>query len=146
VEVPPLVAQFHGRRAIVAKLGFDAHWRGAIVVAQAFRNAGMEVIYLGHVTADQAVAAVIEEDVDLIGFSCLSGNHIAEMEAFSSALRGAGREDDLVVMGGAIPQEDYEHLHELGVAAIFPTGSLLDDTLSRIAELFTDAEREEATL
>ncbi|HKN91970.1 MAG TPA: cobalamin-dependent protein, partial [Acidimicrobiia bacterium] len=96
-----------GRKAVVAKLGMDAHWRGVIVVARALREAGMEVVYLGHATADELVAAVVQEDPGLVGLSSLSGNHLGECETVLDGLRRAGVAGDVtVVVGGTIPPAD----------------------------------------
>lgn len=124
-----------GRKAVIAKLGMDAHWRGAIVIANALRDAGMEVVYVGHVTAAQLAAAVVQEDPILVGLSTLSGNHLTEVPAALDALACAGTGDIAVVVGGAISDPDAATLLERGVAAVFPTGSPLSvvlDDLERI--------------
>ncbi|MEW6474350.1 MAG: cobalamin-dependent protein [Actinomycetota bacterium] len=124
-----------GRKAVVAKLGMDAHWRGVIVVAHALRDAGMEVVYLGHATPDQLVTAVVQEDPDLVGLSSLSGNHLEECRAVLDGLRAAGVEGVPVVLGGTVPPADEPVLAEMGVSAVFGSGSPLRTILSRIAEL-----------
>ncbi len=131
VATPTLV----GKRAVVAKLGMDAHWRGAIVVARGLRDAGAEVIYLGHTTAAQLTAAVTDEDVDLIGLSCLSGNHMTAVPECVAALHAAGY-DGLIVVGGAIPPRDGAALERSGVSAVFPTGSSLSTIVAHLAHLF----------
>ena len=90
-------------KAVVAKLGMDAHWRGVIVVAHALRDAGMEVVYLGHATPDQLVSAVVQEDPALVGLSSLSGNHLEECRTVLDGLRMAGVDGVAVVIGGTIP-------------------------------------------
>jgi methylmalonyl-CoA mutase C-terminal domain/subunit len=121
---------------VLAKLGMDAHWRGVIVVARALREAGMEVVYLGHATAEQLVAAVVQEDPALVGLSSLSGNHLSECEAVLDGLRAAGIAGDVaVVVGGTIPPADEVKLAAMGVAATFPTGTPLHAIVARAAEL-----------
>jgi methylmalonyl-CoA mutase C-terminal domain/subunit len=128
-------APLAGRRAVVAKLGMDAHWRGAIVVARGLRDAGAEVIYLGHATPAQLTSAVMDEDPDMVGLSCLSGNHMTAVPECVSALKAAGY-DGLIVLGGAIPHNDGVTLKEKGVSAVFPTGSSLSTIIGHLAELF----------
>lgn len=124
-----------GRRAVIAKLGFDAHWRGVIVVANALRNAGMEVVYLGHATPAQLASVAVQEDADLIGLSSLSGNHLDEGTAVLDELQARGCGDMTVVIGGTVPPEDARALIEAGMSAVFPTGSSLAGICQRIAEL-----------
>ena len=122
-------------KAVVAKLGMDAHWRGVIVVAHALRDAGMEVVYLGHTTPAQLVAIVVQEDPSLVGLSSLSGNHLEECQAVLDGLREAGVDDVPVVMGGAIPPIDEPALAKMGVSAVFGVGSPLRLIVDRIAAL-----------
>lgn len=129
-----------GRKAIVAKLGMDAHWRGAIVVANALRDAGMEVVYLGHALPHEIVAAMLQEDAILLGLSSLSGNHMTECPPVLAGLRKAGIEDVAVVLGGAIPAQDEPALRKAGIAAVFGTGTSLKVTIERIGELVGEAE------
>ncbi|MGH3280741.1 MAG: cobalamin B12-binding domain-containing protein [Trebonia sp.] len=124
-----------GRKALVAKLGIDAHWRGAIVVAKALRDAGMEVVYLGHASPSQVAAAAIQEDVDVVGLSSLSGNHMIEATAVLDELRRGGGQDMIVVVGGTIPARDAQILRERGASDVFPTGSSLSRIRGRLAEL-----------
>lgn len=133
-------APLRHRRAVIAKLGMDAHWRGAIVVANTFRDAGMEVVYLGHATPEQIVRTTVQEDADLVGLSSLSGNHMAECPPVVAGLRDADCEDVVVVLGGTIPPADAPLLHEIGVHAVFPTGSSLAGIVSRVAELLGSDE------
>ena len=126
-----------GRRAIIAKLGFDAHWRGAILVASALRDAGMEVIYLGHATAAEIARAAVQEDAALVGLSTLSGNHLAECPLVLQELRALGADDVVVVVGGTIPAADEPALAATGVAAVFPTGSPIPELLTRLAVLLS---------
>lgn len=127
-----------GRRAVIAKLGMDAHWRGAIVVATALRDAGMEVLYLGHVTPTQLAVAVQQEDPDLVGLSLLSGNHLTEVPAVIAAMVAQGVDDVPVVVGGAIPHADEDQLRAGGVAAVFPTGTMLTAMIALLEDLLEE--------
>lgn len=127
-----------GRKAVVAKLGMDAHWRGVIVVAHALRDAGMEVVYLGHATSEQLVSAVVQEDPALVGLSSLSGNHLEECRTVLDGLRAAGVDGVPVVLGGTVPPADEPALAEMGVSAVFGSGSSLRTIVGRIADLLDD--------
>ena len=127
-----------GQKVVVAKLGMDAHWRGVIVVAHALRDAGMEVVYLGHATPDQLVTAVTQEDPALVGLSSLSGNHLEECGSVLDGLREAGVEGIPVVIGGTIPPSDETALADMGISAVFGTGTPLRAILDRIAEILED--------
>jgi methylmalonyl-CoA mutase C-terminal domain/subunit len=132
-----VVATLAGK-AVVAKLGMDAHWRGVIVVAHALRDAGMEVVYLGHATAEQLVTAVVQEDPALVGLSSLSGNHLEECRAVLDGLREAGVAEIPVVIGGTIPPSDEEALAKMGISAVFGSGTPLRQIIDRIGELLAD--------
>ena len=120
-------------RVLVAKPGLDGHDRGAKVIARALRDAGMEVIYTGlRQTPEMIVNAEVQEDVDCIGLSILSGAHNAILPRVMALLKERGAEDILVVLGGTIPQQDAESLKGLGVAAIFGPGTPLDSTVQFI--------------
>jgi methylmalonyl-CoA mutase C-terminal domain/subunit len=121
-------------RVLVAKLGLDGHDRGAKVVAHALRDAGMEVIYGGlRKSATDVVAIALDEDVDVIGLSILSGAHIALVRQVLEALAERGARDEIaVVVGGTIPARDFAPLREMGVADIFPVRSDLDDLAARV--------------
>ena len=111
-------------RVIVAKAGLDGHDRGAKVVARALRDAGVEVIYTGlHQTPEQIVAAAIQEDVDAVGLSIMSGAHMTLFPAVIDLLREKGADDIAVFGGGIIPQDDVPRLKSLGVAEVFLPGS-----------------------
>lgn len=113
-------------RVLVAKPGLDGHDRGAKVLARAFRDAGFEVIYTGLFQTPEMIAnAALQEDVDVVGLSILSGAHMSLFPPIMDALRAAGREDVLVVAGGTIPEEDIPRVRELGVAAVFGPGTPL---------------------
>ena len=122
-------------RVLIAKPGLDGHDRGAKVVAHALRDAGMEVIYTGlHQTVEQIVEAALQEDVDVIGLSILSGAHLPLTEKLMTLLRENGLENLIVVVGGNVPRRDVETLEKLGVAAVFRTGSHFDDIVSFLKE------------
>jgi methylmalonyl-CoA mutase C-terminal domain/subunit len=111
-------------RVLIAKPGLDGHDRGAKVVALALRDAGFEVIYSGlHQTVDQIVETALQEDVDVVGLSILSGAHLPLTERIIARLREEELEDVQVVVGGNIPARDVEALKAMGVAGVFPTGS-----------------------
>jgi methylmalonyl-CoA mutase C-terminal domain/subunit len=111
-------------RVLVAKPGLDGHDRGAKVVARALRDAGFEVIYSGlHQTPEQIVEAAIQEDVDAVGLSSLSGAHMALFPRIIEGLRGKGADNVVVFGGGIIPAEDIPTLTDMGMAAIFTPGT-----------------------
>jgi len=115
-------------KVLIAKPGLDGHDRGAKVVAHALRNAGMEVIYTGlHQTVEQIVQTAVDEDVDVIGLSILSGAHIPITEKLMGRLGEEEAEDITVIVGGNIPKRDFERLEGLGVFGIFQTGSRFEE-------------------
>lgn len=124
-------------RVLVAKLGLDGHDRGAKVVAHALRDAGMEVIYTGlRQTARQVVATAVQEDVDVIGLSILSGAHLALAQQVLDALDAVGLRDDIpVVVGGTISVKDATILRGMGVGEVFGVRSPLDELAPRVASL-----------
>lgn len=115
-------------RVLVAKPGLDGHDRGARVIARGLRDAGMEVVYTGlHQTAEQVVAAAIQEDVDVVGLSILSGAHMTFFPRVMELLRERGAQDIVVIGGGTIPRADIQELKEKGWAReIFTPGANLD--------------------
>jgi methylmalonyl-CoA mutase C-terminal domain len=122
-------------RVLVAKPGLDGHDRGAKVIARALRDAGMEVIYTGlRQTPEMIVTAAIQEDVDCIGLSILSGAHNVIVPRITQLLQEKGAGDILLVAGGTIPEEDYARLKQSGVAAIFGPGTPLESTVQFIRE------------
>ncbi len=123
-------------RVLVAKPGLDGHDRGAKVVAYALRDAGFEVIYTGirQRTAD-IVTVAVQEDVDVIGLSVLSGAHVELTEDIRRRLAAVDAEEIPIVVGGAIPRGDRERLLQVGAAAVFPTGSAVDDVVGTVGEL-----------
>ena len=113
-------------RVLIAKPGLDGHDRGAKVLARGLRDEGFEVIYTGiRRTTEAIIAAAIEEDVDVVGCSILSGAHATLLPKVVSGLRDAGAADVLVVAGGIIPEEDRAGLEAAGIAAIFGPGSTI---------------------
>jgi methylmalonyl-CoA mutase C-terminal domain/subunit len=124
------VATHQPVRVLIAKPGLDGHDRGAKVVTRALRDAGFEVIYTGrHQSVDAITATILDEDVDVVGLSILSGAHIDYCTRLAESLRAAGREDVALLVGGVIPQDDVGMLTELGYS-VFPTGSPLDDVVA----------------
>jgi methylmalonyl-CoA mutase, C-terminal domain len=122
-------------RVLVAKPGLDGHDRGAKVIARALRDAGMEVIYTGlRQTPEMIVNASIQEDVQCIGLSILSGAHNAIVPRLMALLKERGADDILVVVGGTIPAQDIEFLKAQGVAAIFGPGTPLETTVDFIRQ------------
>jgi methylmalonyl-CoA mutase C-terminal domain/subunit len=120
-------------RVLVAKPGLDGHDRGAKVVAAALRDAGMEVIYTGlHQTPEMVVQAAIQEDVDVVGLSILSGAHMTLFPRVAALLREAGRDDVLVTGGGIIPKEDVSELQSQGVGRLFGPGTPTSDLIAYI--------------
>jgi methylmalonyl-CoA mutase, C-terminal domain len=123
-------------RILVAKPGLDGHDRGAKVIAYALRDAGMEVVYTGlRRSTEEIVKAAIDEDVDAIGLSILSGAHLALTEKVIVGLKNAGCDDQIAVfVGGTIPPRDVEQLERLGAVDVFPTGTPLSAIAPRIRE------------
>lgn len=128
-------------RVLVAKPGLDGHDRGAKVIARALRDAGMEVIYTGlRQTPEMIVNAALQEDVQVIGLSILTGAHHAIVPRVLDLLREKKMDDVKVVVGGTIPNEDAARLKELGVAAVFQPGAALEE----IAEVIRASVHREA--
>lgn len=118
---------------LIAKPGLDGHDRGAKVVARGLRDAGMEVVYSGlHQTPEQIVRTAMDEDVQVIGLSILSGAHLRLLPEVVRGLSAAGLGDVLVVAGGIIPEEDAAALRAGGVAAVFPPGTPIADIVTFI--------------
>jgi methylmalonyl-CoA mutase C-terminal domain/subunit len=125
------MAQKRPLRVLVGKPGLDGHDKGAKVVAHTLRNAGCEVIYTGlHKTIDQIVEAALQEDVDIIGLSILSGAHLELVKKLNQRLQENEMDDVIILIGGNIPHRDRPKLLELGADAVFPTASSLDDIVS----------------
>jgi methylmalonyl-CoA mutase C-terminal domain/subunit len=120
-------------RILVAKPGLDGHDRGAKIIARALRDAGMEVIYTGlHQTPEMVASAAIQEDVDAVGMSIMSGAHMTLFPAVLELLKAQGAEEIRVFGGGIIPSEDIPRLKALGVAEIFTPGSATQDIVTWI--------------
>src|SRR5213594_4368741 len=142
--VPPLMRGGGGGakrpiRILVAKPGLDGHDRGAKVVAAALRDAGMEVIYTGlHQTPEMIAQAAIQEDVDVVGLSILSGAHLTLFPRVKQLLARAGRDDILVTGGGIIPPEDMQALERQGIGKLFGPGTPTSDLVKYIADWATD--------
>ena len=126
-------------RILIAKPGLDGHDRGAKVVARALRDAGCEVIYTGlHQTPAQIAQAAVDEDVDGVGLSTLSGAHMTLFPRVVEALRERDAEDIIVFGGGIVPDEDLPALHEAGIAAVFTPGTPLDVIEAWVEENLSD--------
>ncbi len=120
-------------RILVAKPGLDGHDRGAKVVAQALRDAGMEVIYTGlHQTIDQITNTAIQEDVDVVGLSIMSGAHLPICEKLMKEMEKKKIDDIMVVVGGVIPKRDIPKLQKIGIEGIFPGGTPFDESVQWI--------------
>jgi methylmalonyl-CoA mutase, C-terminal domain len=132
-------------RVLIAKPGLDGHDRGAKVVAAALRDAGMEVIYTGlHQTPEMIASAAVQEDVDVVGLSILSGAHMTLFPRVRDLLREQGRDDILITGGGILPKEDIEELQRLGIGRLFGPGTPTSDLADYIKEWFSAREQQEA--
>ena len=128
-------------RVLIAKPGLDGHDRGAKVVAAALRDAGMEVIYTGlHQTPEMIATAAVQEDVDVVGLSILSGAHMTLFPRVRELLEEMGRDDVLLTGGGIIPREDIEELQRRGVGKLFGPGTPTTDLIDYIKEWFAAKE------
>jgi methylmalonyl-CoA mutase, C-terminal domain len=128
-------------RVLVAKPGLDGHDRGAKLVARTLRDAGFEVIYTGIRQRPEAIAAVaMQEDVRIVGLSVLSGAHVALTRKTAEALRSAGADGVLLVVGGTIPKRDVSRLEAAGAAAVYPTGTPLEDLVDSMRALSGTAQ------
>ncbi len=122
-------------RVLVAKPGLDGHDRGAKVVSLALKNAGMEVIYTGlHQSIDAIVSTAIQEDVDGIGLSIMTGGHLQICRKLQEKLKEKGVTDKMVFVGGVIPKRDFAELEAMGIRGIFPGGTPLERTIAFIQE------------
>lgn len=122
-------------RILVAKVGLDGHDRGAKVIASSLRDAGMEVIYTGlRQTPEMVVNAALQEDVDAIGISILSGAHMTVFPRIIKLMKEKGMNDVLLTGGGIIPEDDMKQLKEMGVGELFPPGTATSDIVKYINE------------
>ena len=132
-------------RVLVAKPGLDGHDRGAKVVAAALRDAGMEVIYTGlHQTPEMIATAAVQEDVDVVGLSILSGAHMTLIPRVLQLLKEQGRDDVLVTGGGIIPREDMDALERQGTGRLFGPGTPTSELIDYIRGWFVDHEQQTA--
>jgi methylmalonyl-CoA mutase C-terminal domain/subunit len=123
-------------KILVGKPGLDGHDRGAKVIALALRDAGMEVIYTGlHQTTDQIVRSALQEAVDVIGLSIMSGAHLPICRTIQEKMKAEGMEDIPIVVGGVIPKQDIPKLKEMGVRGVFPGGTPFTEIIAGIQEL-----------
>jgi methylmalonyl-CoA mutase C-terminal domain/subunit len=129
--------QSEGRkiRVLIAKPGLDGHDRGAKVIARALRDAGMEVIYTGlHQTPEMIAEAALQEDVDAVGLSILSGAHMALFPRVMEEMRKRGLDDVLIYAGGIIPDDDIPAIKEMGIAGVFGPGTPMENTVRFVRE------------
>jgi methylmalonyl-CoA mutase C-terminal domain/subunit len=125
-------------KILIAKPGLDGHDRGAKITALALRDAGMEVIYTGlHQTVEQIVRAAVQEAVDVVGLSIMSGAHIPICQKLLDLMKAEGIQETPVVVGGVIPKQDIPKLSELGIAGVFPGGTPFDQIVSGIKQIVT---------
>ena len=122
-------------KILIAKPGLDGHDQGAKVLAIALKNAGFEVIYTGlHQSIDAILNTSVQEDVDVIGISIMTGNHLRLTEKLVEAIKKAGIDEKMLLVGGNIPRQDKAKLKELGASEVFPTGSKFDSIINFIKE------------
>lgn len=132
-------------RVLVAKPGLDGHDRGAKVVAAALRDAGMEVIYTGlHQTPEMIATAAIQEDVDVVGLSILSGAHMTLFPRVLALLKAEGREDILITGGGILPKEDMDALKAMGTGKLFGPGTPTSELIEYIRTWFAEQPQQQA--
>lgn len=131
-------------RVLVAKPGLDGHDRGAKVIAASLRDAGMEVIYTGlHQTPEKIAATALQEDVDVVALSILSGAHMTLFPRVRDLLHDNGMDDVLITGGGIIPQEDVEALQALGIGRLFGPGTATGDAAAYIRDWFLENRADE---
>jgi len=122
-------------KVLIAKLGLDIHWRGAVVVSRFLRDAGMEVVYIGNKYPDEIVDAAIQEGVDVIGLSTLSGNHLTLGPKVVRLLAERGIKDIPVLIGGVIPPADVEELKKHGIAGVFVPETPMEEIIKFIEDI-----------
>ena len=123
------------KRILITRLGMDAHWRGSIVVARALRDAGMEVVYIGNQMPENIVETALQEDVDIIGLSTLSGNHLELALEVVKLLQEKDMGETPVILGGTVPPDDIPKLKKAGVKEIFGPGTPLEEIIKTVSEL-----------
>jgi methylmalonyl-CoA mutase, C-terminal domain len=128
-------------RVLMAKPGLDAHWRGVIVVSRALRDAGIEVVYGGNMTADAIAEAAIQEDVQIVGLSLMAPGYMRLITDTLHALKERGGEEIPVVVGGIIPEEDVDRLKGMGVIEIFRPGTPLQEIVTFFRQWESKSER-----
>lgn len=129
-------------RVLIAKPGLDGHDKGAKIVAKALKGAGMEVIYIGlRQSADSILSAAVEENVDIIGLSILSGSHVPICRELLEKMAQQGIEGIKVVVGGVIPRADVQVLKDLGISEVFRAGSSFDEIIQAIRNIVRGAQR-----
>jgi methylmalonyl-CoA mutase C-terminal domain/subunit len=121
-------------RVLMAKPGMDGHWRGLVIVTQALRDAGMEVIHGGNMSVQQIAQTAVQEDVDVVGLSIMTGNVVGMTGATIRELKKTGKVDVLLIMGGIIFEDDIPALKKLGVDGIFTTGTPLHEIVEFVQE------------
>jgi methylmalonyl-CoA mutase C-terminal domain/subunit len=123
-------------KILIGKPGLDGHDRGAKIIALALRDAGMEVIYTGlHQTVEQIVKAAVQEAVDVVGLSIMSGAHLPICRKILQIMKSEGIQEIPVVIGGVIPKQDIPELKKVGIAAVFPGGTSFDEIVSGIKKV-----------
>ena len=127
-------------KVLMAKPGVDGHWRGMFVVALALRDAGMEVIYGGNMPPEQIAATVVQEDVDVVGLSIMTGSPIILSSETIKELKKVGKEDVLVIVGGILADHDIPDLKEAGVGGIFRTGTPIPDIVEFVRKYVSDGQ------
>ncbi len=123
-------------KILIGKPGLDGHDRGAKIIALALRDAGMEVVYTGlHQTVEQIVKAAVQEAVDVVGLSIMSGAHLPICRKILQIMKNEGIQEIPVVIGGVIPKQDIPELKKVGIAAVFPGGTSFDEIVSGIKKV-----------
>ncbi|MHB1128169.1 MAG: cobalamin B12-binding domain-containing protein [Bacillota bacterium] len=125
-------------KVVMAKLGLDIHWRGAVVISRLLRDAGMEVVYIGNKFPEEIVDVALQEGADVVGLSTLSGNHLSLGPKVVNLLREKGAEEVLVLIGGVIPPEDFPKLQEKGVTGVFGPETPIEKIVSFINDRVTE--------
>jgi len=128
-------------RVLMAKPGVDGHWRGAITVTKALRDAGMEVIYIGNQTPDQIANVALQEDVDVVGLSILSAGHMKLITDTIKALKRKKLDDLILLVGGIIPERDIPILKKRGVKEVFIPGTPLADIVNYIKKIHREGNK-----